>query len=447
MKRMSQFLAIITSFIILISAFVMPVSAAETVKYSIASATGEKGDTVTVTVNVSSNVGVTAAIIDINYDSSKLEYVDGINGNVFMTCSVRHQEGTSNVRCTGITMGDSSAKKSGIFATLKFKIIASSGSASLKIIPSSDAGDHCGVGTPPIQLTPSVSNGKITITVPDVSVTGISLDKTSVSLKKGESTTLKATVKPDNATNKTVTYTSSNTKVATVNSSGKVTAVGGGKATITAKAGSKTATCTVTVTVPQTGISASGSTTRKVTVGDTVKLSVVKVPSDSTDNFNVKWTSSNTKIATVSNGTVKAVAPGTVNITAESNGWKVVYKFTVEKKSEESTTQESTTAESTTIESTTEESSTELDSTESTTLVESETQTTEDYSLVEPTTNNNQLNNDFKKSLKYLIVVAVVGVAVGFIVLVSVILIVVKNRIDAKKKSKENKITIEEKHR
>ena len=444
MKRMSQCLAIITSFIILISVFVMPVSAAD-VNYSVTSVSGKKGDTVTVTVNVSSNVGVTAAIIDINYDSSKLEYVDGINGNAFMTCSVKHQEGTSNVRCTGITMGDSSAKKSGIFATLKFKIIASSGSASLKIIPSSDAGDHCGVGTPPIQLTPTVSNGKITITVPEVSVTGVSLDKTSVALKKGESTTLKATVKPDNATNKTVTYTSSNTKVATVNSSGKVTAVGGGKATITAKAGSKTATCTVTVTVPQTGISASGSTTRKAAVGDTIKLSVVKVPTDTTDNFNVKWTSSDTKIATVSNGTVKAVAPGTVNITAESNGWKVVYKFTIEKKTEESTTAESTTQESTTIESTTEEISTEVDTTESTTLVESETQTTEEYSLVEPPTNDNLPNNDFTKSLKYYIILAVVGVVVFGIVFVAVIIIVIKNRIDAKRKAKK-KIIVEEKH-
>lgn len=433
MKRMSQFLAIITSFIILISAFVMPVSAAD-VNYSVTNVSGKKGDTVTVTVNLKSSVILWGANVYLGYNPSELQHVSHSQGGIVSGGNMYHTG--SSVNFSGMYNS-----KSGTVFTVKFIILKESGSSVLTLT-STENTDSNGE-----THACSTSNGKITITAPTVSVTGISLDKTSVSLKKGESTTLKATVKPDNATNKTVTYTSSNTKVATVNSSGKVTAVGGGKATITAKAGSKTATCTVTVTVPQTGISASGSTTRKVTVGDTVKLSVVKVPSDATDNFNVKWTSSNTKIATVSNGTVKAVAPGTVNITAESNGWKVVYKFTVEKKSEESTTQESTTAESTTIESTTEESSTELDSTESTTLVESETQTTEEYSLVEPTTNNNQLNNDFKKSLKYLIVVAVVGVAVGFIVLVSVILIVVKNRIDAKKKSKENKITIEEKHR
>ncbi|MDE6724549.1 MAG: Ig-like domain-containing protein, partial [Ruminiclostridium sp.] len=92
---------------------------------------------------------------------------------------------------------------------------------------------------------------EITVTVP---VTSVTLNKNELSLEKGESATLTATVIPDDADDKTVTWTSSATAVATVDENGKVTAVGGGKAVITAKAGDKSATCEVTVTVPVTGI-------------------------------------------------------------------------------------------------------------------------------------------------------------------------------------------------
>jgi formylglycine-generating enzyme required for sulfatase activity len=87
----------------------------------------------------------------------------------------------------------------------------------------------------------------VTITVDDVTVSGISLDCTTLALKSGETATLQATVTPANAVNKTVTWTSSNTAVATVDSTGKVTAIKEGSAVITAKAGEKTATCTVSV--------------------------------------------------------------------------------------------------------------------------------------------------------------------------------------------------------
>lgn len=80
-----------------------------------------------------------------------------------------------------------------------------------------------------------------------IAVTSIELNKKSLTLKEGESETLTATVKPNNATDKTVTWTSSDDTVATVDESGKVTAVKKGTATITAKAGEKSATCSVVV--------------------------------------------------------------------------------------------------------------------------------------------------------------------------------------------------------
>lgn len=80
-----------------------------------------------------------------------------------------------------------------------------------------------------------------------VKVTAVALNKTAISLEEGETETLVATVTPDNATDKTVKWSTSSAAVATV-SNGKVTAAGKGTAKITAKAGDKSAVCEVTVT-------------------------------------------------------------------------------------------------------------------------------------------------------------------------------------------------------
>ena len=79
-----------------------------------------------------------------------------------------------------------------------------------------------------------------------VAVESVTLNKTELTLEVGGEETLTATVTPDNATDKTVTWSSDNTAVATVEN-GKITAVAAGNATITAKAGDKTAACIVTV--------------------------------------------------------------------------------------------------------------------------------------------------------------------------------------------------------
>jgi len=83
---------------------------------------------------------------------------------------------------------------------------------------------------------------------PKITVIGISLNKTTLTLAIGESETLVATVTPENATDKTVTWESNNLSIATVDVDGKVTAVAVGTITITAKAGDKTAECVVTIT-------------------------------------------------------------------------------------------------------------------------------------------------------------------------------------------------------
>ena len=112
-----------------------------------------------------------------------------------------------------------------------------------------------------------------------IPVSSISLDKESLELSDGESKTLKATIKPDNATNKTVSWSSSNNAVATVDNNGKVTAIKEGATTITAKAGDKETTCSINV--------------KKVTVPNgAVDLGVWVTLSDGS-NYRVFWAKCN----------------------------------------------------------------------------------------------------------------------------------------------------------
>ncbi len=150
--------------------------------------------------------------------------------------------------------------------------------------------------------------------IPIESVTGL---PTTETIEVGKTTTLTATVNPSNTTeSKAVTWTSSDPEVATV-SNGTVTGMKAGKATITATAGDKTATCTVTVeaaTIAVTGVTLSPASATLVS-GDTITLIPTISPEGAT-NTNVTWNSSNTNVATVdSNGAVTVVGTGTADIT------------------------------------------------------------------------------------------------------------------------------------
>lgn len=95
---------------------------------------------------------------------------------------------------------------------------------------------------------PGSTSGAFKEKVSTVAVTGVTLNRTSANINVGGETTLTATILPSNATNKTVTWSSSNTSIATVSSTGKVTGKKAGTATITAKSSNgKTASCKVTV--------------------------------------------------------------------------------------------------------------------------------------------------------------------------------------------------------
>jgi endoglucanase len=160
---------------------------------------------------------------------------------------------------------------------------------------------------------------------PNIAVTGVSLTPTSASLTTGQTKQLTPTVSPSNATNRAVTYSSSNTGVATVNNSGLVTAVGAGNATITVKTtdGNKTATAAITVTNPSTTIAVTSVSLSPASFslnnGQTKQLTATVSPSNAT-NRAVTYTSSNTGVATVNNsGLVTAVGVGNATITVKTN--------------------------------------------------------------------------------------------------------------------------------
>ena len=166
---------------------------------------------------------------------------------------------------------------------------------------------------------------KVTEAQSNVLVTSVTLSVTSVSLTVGETNQLSATVSPGNATDRSVTWSSSNTSVASVNSSGLVTAKGAGSATITCKANDgsgKQATCSVSVSaaapIKVSGITLNYTST-SLTVGETRQLNATISPSDATDK-SVTWSSSNTSVASVnSSGLVTANGRGTATITCKAN--------------------------------------------------------------------------------------------------------------------------------
>lgn len=156
-----------------------------------------------------------------------------------------------------------------------------------------------------------------------VKVTGITLNQTSLSLESGSTQQLAATVSPSNAANKSVLWSSSNPSVATISSTGLVTCIGAGTATITCSAADGsgvTATCSVTVTEATVLISSItlNTTNVELSVGDTHQLTVTILPSNATNTY-VTCSSNDPSVATVSSsGLITAVAAGTATITCSA---------------------------------------------------------------------------------------------------------------------------------
>ena len=147
----------------------------------------------------------------------------------------------------------------------------------------------------------------------------ITLDHNEKTLKVGESVSLTATVLPEDTTDKTVTWTSSDEAVAIVDADGKVTALAPGEAEIMAKCGDVSATCKVSVLPVLVEFITISPEAWSGVVGDCIQLEATVLPEDATDK-SLNWTSSDEMVATVDNtGLVSIQAEGTCVITATAN--------------------------------------------------------------------------------------------------------------------------------
>lgn len=154
-----------------------------------------------------------------------------------------------------------------------------------------------------------------------VGVEKIELDKSELSLKKGESASLKATIFPENASDKSLKWGSSDVSVATVDAYGNVKAEGNGEATVfvSSSDGGFTAYCNVKVGTPVTGISLDPREFTLETIGSSFTIKPVISPEDASD-LGVVWESADTKVVSVaSDGTVTAIGPGTTTVKATTN--------------------------------------------------------------------------------------------------------------------------------
>lgn len=205
----------------------------------------EVGKTFDVTIKVTPN-GVAAGAVNFTVAlSAGLEYVSHqilVSTSDYMMSN--YDVATGVFGCAVTTNGKSVA-----FNVLKLTLKAKDTNVGENSISLTNVTISNVAGDANLNYATTVAPVTVTTSVPVVAVTSVTVSSKTLNLEVGQTRTLTATVKPDNATDKTVTWTSSNDKVATV-ANGVVTAVGKGTATITAAAGGKTATCTVTVKEP-----------------------------------------------------------------------------------------------------------------------------------------------------------------------------------------------------
>lgn len=175
-------------------------------------------------------------------------------------------------------------------------------------------------------ITATTASGKTAACTVKINraVSGVRLDYSKLSLKTGETAALTATVYPSNAANKAVKWISSAPDVASVDQTGKITALKPGITTITVETedGGYTATCNVTVIdssiVSVTGVKLS-ATVAELTIGNSKQLTAAISPTNAT-NKGVTWSSSNTNVASVSSsGVVVAKGEGTATITVKTD--------------------------------------------------------------------------------------------------------------------------------
>ena len=296
---------------------------AGTVKITATAGTNKKSDSITITIT-----GVKPEVSNVIY-ATKPSGWSKIYAYVYNDTTSKNNGKWPGVEMTQLTADDSCAKA----GTYKYEV-PDLGEGKYRVIFTNGSGAQTpGASQPGIEFSGKVSwNGSSStvtavncniqqpIPVSSVSISGSGVSNGKLSLKSGASVQLTATVNPSNATDKTVSWTSSNSSAAKV-SDGKVTAVKAGTATITATAGGKTASVVVTVAdnpVTSVSISGDGVSGGKLSLkaGASAQLTATVKPDDATDR-KVTWTSSDSSVANVM---------GTGVVTAGSKAGKATIK-------------------------------------------------------------------------------------------------------------------------
>ena len=313
---------------------------AGTVKITATAGTNKKSDSITITIT-----GVKPEVSNVIY-ATKPSGWSKIYAYVYNDTTSKNNGNWPGVEMTQLTADDSCAKA----GTYKYEV-PDLGEGKYRVIFTNGSGAQTpGASQPGIEFSGKVSwdgssstvtavncNIQQPIPVESVTISGNGVSDGKLSLKVGASAQLTATVKPDNATNKTVSWDSSDNSVAKV-SDGKVTALKAGTATITATAGDISSLITVTVAdvpVPVTSVSVSGDgvSDGKLSLksGASVQLTATVKPDNATDR-KVTWTSSDSSVANVmGTGVVTAGSKaGKATVTATAGGVSASVEVTVE---------------------------------------------------------------------------------------------------------------------
>lgn len=312
---------------------------AGTVKITATAGTNKKSDSITITIT-----GVKPEASNVIY-ATKPSGWSKIYAYVYNDTTSKNNGNWPGVEMTQLTADDSCAKA----GTYKYEV-PDLGEGKYRVIFTNGSGAQTpGASQPGIEFSGKVSwdgssstvtavncNIQQPIPVESVTISGNGVSDGKLSLKVGASAQLTATVKPDNATNKTVSWDSSDNSVAKV-SDGKVTALKAGTATITATAGDISSSITVTVAdvpVPVESVTISGDGVKdgklSLKSGASAQLTATVKPDNATDR-KVTWTSSDSSVANVmGTGVVTAGSKaGTATIKATAGGKSASVTVTV----------------------------------------------------------------------------------------------------------------------
>lgn len=300
----------------------------------------KRGDIVTYSIDLAKNAKIAGITAQFTFDPDVLEAVgDGVDAKGYVKNAVKKgnvSEGTFGdfyVNTDGrigivaiLNDNDKDKLADGNVAKISFKVKdTAKGDIGLKVKNL----EFCDVNSEDIPTSEiSVTKDNDAQIKVVVLATGITVDKTATTIVKGATDKLTATLVPADA-NGTITWSTSDSSVATVSSDGTVTAVKNGTATVTAKCGDLSAQTKVTVINPLKAITITG-TTHSIKKGQTTQLGLTYDPADTTDSVAATWTSSNTSVATVSEtGLVTALKDGSTTIKATVGNVSSTYDIAV----------------------------------------------------------------------------------------------------------------------